>query len=197
MQKILFLGYNNEQTSLIGKVKFHKKKWSVKQTQKKIDLNTAKKFDSIISFGYRHIIDKDIINNLKYPIINLHISFLPYNKGAHPNFWSFVENTPSGVTIFQIDCGIDTGRIIYQKQIDFELFKNRKNLTFSKTYETLINEIENLFVINIKDIINQNFNSSEQIGGGSYHNKKDLPKLLKNWEQNIYQTILKYKKLYK
>ena len=42
-----------------------------------------------------------------------------------------------------------------------------------------------------------NFNSSEQIGGGSYHNKKDLPKLLKNWEQNIYQTILKYKKLYK
>ena len=48
-----------------------KKKWSVKQTQKKINLNTAKKFNSIISFGYRHIIDKDIIDNLKYPIINL------------------------------------------------------------------------------------------------------------------------------
>jgi len=43
MQKILFLGYNNEQTSLIDKVKFHNKKWSVKQTQKKINLNTAKK----------------------------------------------------------------------------------------------------------------------------------------------------------
>ncbi len=122
---------------------------------------------------------------------------MPYNKGAYPNFWSFVENIPSGVTICQIDCGIDNGRIIYQKQIDFELFKNKKNLTFLKTYETLINEIENLFVINIKDIINQNFNSSEQIGGGSYHNKKDLPKLLKNWEQNIYQAIFKYKKLYK
>jgi methionyl-tRNA formyltransferase len=122
---------------------------------------------------------------------------LPYNKGAYPNFWSFVENIPSGVTICQIDCGIDNGRIIYQKQIDFELFKNKKNLTFLKTYETLINEIENLFVINIKDIINQNFNSSEQIGEGSYHNEKDLPKLLKNWEQNIYQIILKYKKLYK
>ena len=42
MKKILFLGYNSEQTSLIDKIQFHKKKWSVKQTQKKINLNTAK-----------------------------------------------------------------------------------------------------------------------------------------------------------
>ena len=70
MKKILFLGYNSEQTSLIDKIQFHKKKWSVKQTQKKINLDTAKKFNSIISFGYRHKIDKDIIDNLKYPIIN-------------------------------------------------------------------------------------------------------------------------------
>ena len=122
---------------------------------------------------------------------------MPYNKGAHPNFWSFAENTPSGITIHQVDRGIDTGKIIYQKQINFELFKNKQTLTFSKTYKVLINEIENLFLINIEDIINQKFNSSEQIGKGSYHNKKDLPKLLKNWEQNIYQTILKYKELYK
>jgi len=197
MKKILFLGYNSDQTSLIDKIKFHKKNWSIKQTQKKIDLNTAKKFNSIISFGYKHIINQNIIDNLKYPIINLHISFLPYNKGAHPNFWSFAKNTPSGITIHQVDRGIDTGKIIYQKQIDFELLKNKQTLTFSKTYNVLIDEIENLFLANIEDIINQKFNSTEQIGKGSYHNKKDLPKLLKTWEQNIYQTILKYKELYK
>ena len=197
MKKILFLGNNNEQKPLIGKIKFYKKEWIIKQTHNKIDLNTAKKFDTIISFGYRYIVNKDIINNLKYPIINLHIGFLPYNRGSHPNFWSFAENTPSGITIHEMDHGIDTGKIIYQKQINFELFKKKQTLTFSKTYKTLINEIENLFLINIEDIINQNFNASEQIGKGSYHNKKDLPKLLKNWEQNIYQTVLKYKKLYK
>ncbi len=197
MKKILFLGYNSDETSLIDKIKLHKKNWSVEQTQKKIDLNTAKKFNSIISFGYNHIIDQNIVDNLKYPIINLHISFLPYNKGAHPNFWSFAENTPSGVTIHQVDRGIDTGKIIYQKKIDFELFKNKQTLTFSKTYKVLIDEIENLFLVNIEDIVNLKFNSTEQIGKGSYHNKKDLPKLLKNWDQNIYQTILKYKELYK
>ena len=61
----------------------------------------------------------------------------------------------------------------------------------------LKNEIENLFLDNIDDIINQEINSTKQIGKGSYHNKKDLPKLLKTWEQNIYQTVLIYKKLYK
>ncbi len=197
MKKILFLGYNRDQTSLIDKIQLHKKNWSVEQTEKKIDLNLAQKFNSIISFGYKHIINREIIDNLKYPIINLHISFLPYNKGAHPNFWSFVENTPSGVTIHQVDHGIDTGKIIYQKKIDFDLFKNKQTLTFSKTYKVLINEIENLFLENIEDIINQKFISIEQIGKGSYHSKKDLPKLLDNWEQNIYQTVLKYKELNK
>ena len=197
MKKILFLGYNRDQTSLIDKIQLHKKNWSVEQTEKKIDLNLAQKFNSIISFGYKHIINREIIDNLKYPIINLHISFLPYNKGAHPNFWSFVENTPSGVTIHQVDHGVDTGKIIYQKKIDFELFKNKQTLTFSKTYKLLINEIENLFLENIEDIINQKFISIEQIGKGSYHSKKDLPKLLDNWEQNIYQTVLKYKELNK
>ena len=197
MRKILFLGYNHEQTSLIDKIKFYKKEWHIKQTNKKINLITAKKFESIISFGYRHVIDKHIIDNLGYPIINLHISFLPYNRGTHPNFWSFAENTPSGISIHETDYGVDTGRVIYQKKIDFELFKNRKNLTFSKTYEKLINEIEDLFLINIKDIIYDDFNSFKQIGKGSCHKNKELPKLLNSWEQNIYQTILKFKELYK
>ena len=197
MKKILFLGYSSKQTSLIDKVRLHEKKWDLKQSQEKINLETAKNFDIIISFGYQHLIDKNIINNLKCPIINLHISFLPYNRGAHPNFWSFMENTPSGITIHEVDAGIDTGKIIYQNEIDFELFKNRKVLTFSKTYKTLISEIENLFFANVKNIINRNFSSVEQKGKGTYHEKKDLPKLLENWEQNIYKTILKYKELSK
>ena len=195
MKKILFIGYNNKLTKLISKIQLHKKNWSLEQTDKKIDLEVAKKFDSIISFGYRHKITQDIIDNLKYPIINLHISFLPFNKGAHPNFWSFAENTPSGISIHELDHGLDTGKIIYQKQIDFELLKNKETLTFSKTYKILKNELENLFLSNIEDLINQNFNSNEQVGKGSYHDKNDLPIVLKNWDQNIYQTILKYKKL--
>ena len=49
------------------------------------------------------------------------MSYLPFNRGAHPNFWSFVDNTPSGVSIVEIDKGIDTGPVIYKKKIKFDL----------------------------------------------------------------------------
>jgi hypothetical protein len=77
-------------------------------------------YDLIISFGYRHIISKEIIKSVNCPIINLHISYLPYNRGAHPNFWSFYDKTPSGVTIHLVNEGIDTGPIIYQRHIIFD-----------------------------------------------------------------------------
>lgn len=54
------------------------------------------------------------------------MSYLPYNKGTHPNYWSFIENTPKGVMIHEIDKGIDTGNIIVQKKIKLNIFL-RKN----------------------------------------------------------------------
>jgi len=193
MKKILFLGYNSNQTKIIEKIKYFKKNITVKQSSKKVSYNVVKNFDLVISFGYRHIIEKEIISKFKN-LINVHIGFLPYNRGAHPNFWSFMENTPSGVTIHKIDEGIDTGNIIYQKLIDFDLNKNRKRLTFSNTYKKLIGEIENIFIENIKSIININFEEFKQTGKGSYHHSNELPNLLKSWDQNIYMTVMKYEK---
>ena len=190
MKKILFLGYSSKQTKIIEKLK-DDKKIKVFNTKKKVKVKELGNIDLIISYGYRHIIDETIIKKYKN-IINLHISYLPYNKGAHPNFWSFAENTPSGVTIHKIDKGIDTGNIIYQKLLDFELNKNRKKLTFKKTYSTLISEIENLFIINSKNLLNNEYDDFEQVGSGTFHNSNELPVVLKSWNQNIFKTINKY-----
>tara|TARA_B100000029_G_C17262976_1_gene846984 strand:+ start:8 stop:793 length:786 start_codon:yes stop_codon:yes gene_type:complete len=191
-KKCLFLGYNSKKTILIKKIESLGQGWSVTQTNRPVSSINLKKFHSIISFGYRHIISSETIKKCKIPIINLHIGYLPYNRGSYPNFWSFVENTPTGITIHEIDQGMDTGPIIYQKIIDFELFKNRKKLTFAKTYKILINEIEKLFIKNIKDIMNRNYLTYKQVGKGSYHSKSQLPKNLKNWNQNIYKVVLNY-----
>ena len=69
-----------------------------------------------MSFGYRKIIHNKILKKLHKPIVNLHISYLPYNRGSHPAFWAFLDRTPSGVTIHELDKGIDTGKIIFQKK---------------------------------------------------------------------------------
>ena len=121
----------------------------VSTSSKKLRLSELNNFDTIISYGYRFKIDEKLIKKNKN-LINLHVSFLPFNRGAHPNFWSFIENTPSGVSIHKIDKGIDTGDIINQKLIDFDILKNKKKLTFSYTYKKLINELENLFIENSK-----------------------------------------------
>ncbi len=191
MKKILFLGYSQKETKLITRLK-EKKNYQIFNTKNKIKFNDLKNINLIISYGYKHIIGEDILR--KKNIINLHMSYLPYNKGAHPNFWSFAENTPSGVTIHKIDKGIDNGNIIYQKLLDFELNKNRKKLTFSNTYSILKSEIENLFINNFKNILNNDYNEFEQIGNGTYHNSRELPKILKSWKQNIFNTVTKYQK---
>lgn len=160
---ILYLGYPESPV-----YSFLKTKGIVHQTLEKI-LFDISHFDWVISYGYSHIIKQDIIDNSKNPIINLHISYLPFNRGADPNFWSWLENTPKGVTIHQIDKGLDTGNIFIQKEIKFE-----GNETLASSYDILRKEIENLFIENFDNIIKGNIFPKKQEGKGTYHSKKDL-----------------------
>jgi folate-dependent phosphoribosylglycinamide formyltransferase PurN len=197
MKKILFLGTKKNLIYLINKLKKNYKNISISQTKKKISLKVISRHDLVVSFGYKHVIEKKIIKNIKRPIINLHISYLPFNKGAHPNFWSFAENTPSGITIHEINDRIDGGNILFQKMINFDFYKNKKKLTYENSYKVLINEIQKLFLQNVKKIINNEYMSFPQIGKGSFHSKKDLPTILKSWKQNIFNTSIKFNNLRK
>lgn len=90
-------------------------------TQEKITSRSEdiKDIDFIISYGYRHIIGESLIQLFRNKIVNIHISFLPWNRGADPNLWSFLEDTKKGVSIHYIDSGIDTGGILVQEEIHF------------------------------------------------------------------------------
>ena len=185
MKKICFLGYSKNKTNLISflrKKKFRVTEYSNKLLTKKI----SKKYDLIISFGYKKIIKKSVLDSLKRPIINLHISYLPFNRGSHPNFWSFVENTPKGISIHEIDEKIDTPNIIFRKKI---FFKRSKRLTFSKTYKVLINKMENLFIKNFDQILEKNYKIKKLRSKGTFHSKGDLPRNFKNWNQEIEEYL--------
>ena len=39
----------------------------------------------LVSHGYRHILPPQLLRALEAPAVNLHISLLPWNRGAHPN----------------------------------------------------------------------------------------------------------------
>ena len=180
-KKIIFFGYNKNKTRIINFLR--KKKYQVIFLgQKKLNTKTFKNFDLILLFGYRKIIPKRTLSKLNKPPINLHISYLPFNRGSHPNYWSFIENTPSGVTIHEVDKGIDNGKIIYQKKI---IFKKKNELTFRSSYNKLIKEVEKLFFKNYKSLINYNYKTKKIISKGTYHKKSELPENIKSWDIKI------------
>lgn len=126
--------------------------------------------DFIISYNYRYIIAKEMIDFVKGKAINLHISYLLWNKGAHPNVWSFLENTPKGVTIHYIDEGLDTGDIIVQK----EVYVDEDKETLKSSYEILHKEMQVLFKENWEKIKSGSIEARKQAGGGASTSEKNL-----------------------
>ena len=187
-KKIIFLGYSSKKTKLIKFLR-HKKNIVKVFGNKLINKKSIENADLIIAFGYRKIIKNNLLKFSKRPILNLHISYLPYNRGSHPNFWSFIENTPKGVTIHEIDKRIDMGFIVFRKKI---VFKKKNNLTFKKTYNTLIKEIEKLFIKNYNKIISGNYSKKKINSKGTFHRSSELPKNIKNWNIKIFDYLKNY-----
>jgi len=92
--------------------------------------------DFIISYGYRHRISKEVTDRFAGRAINLHISYLPWNRGADPNLWSFLEDTPKGTSIHLLDGRIDAGDLLAQKRLYFD--ENDESETLKTTYRKLI-----------------------------------------------------------
>lgn len=153
----------------------------------KLSKDDTEGYDFIISFGYRHIIRQEIIDLFPDKIINMHISLLPYNKGADPNLWSYLENSPKGVTIHKIDKGLDTGDIILQKKVQDDI----ENDTLKTSYDRLIQEIVKLFADNAEDILNNKITGHKQQGTGSIHYLKDKEKYIYLLESAGYDTPVK------
>ena len=75
----------------------------------------VKGFDLVITIGYGVLLSEFILSQPKYGFINLHFSLLPKFRGAAPAQRAIIEGvTETGVTVFQLDSGMDTGPIYLQ-----------------------------------------------------------------------------------
>lgn len=124
--------------------------------------------DLLVSYGYRHRIKREELKRLLRPPLNLHISLLPWNRGADPNLWSFLEDTPKGVTIHRIDEGLDTGDILLQQQIVFP-----RSATLRTSYELLQQAIEELFLDRWEDLKLDRVPATPQPRTGTFHRSRD------------------------
>lgn len=139
----------------------------------KVDASVVKTHapDWIISYNYKYIIRDDVLQLLPRRVINLHISYLPYNKGSDPNLWSFIEDTPKGVTIHEVDAGLDTGPIIAQQLISFDENAETLASTYTKLQTNLQALFRNAWPYIQKDLLPRYSQAMDQ---GTVHKKKDL-----------------------
>jgi methionyl-tRNA formyltransferase len=71
--------------------------------------------------GYGQIIPQNIIDIPKHGILNVHASLLPKYRGAAPIQWAIANGEwRTGVTIMQIDGGLDTGDMLLAQAVNIE-----------------------------------------------------------------------------
>ena len=122
----------------------------------------------IVSYGYRHLLARELVARFARRAVNLHISLLPWNRGADPNLWSFLEDTPKGVTIHYLDSGIDTGDIVAQRAVE-----HLPTDTLRTSYQRLEREIERLFFESWAQLRAGRAGARAQRPGGSFHRAAD------------------------
>lgn len=131
---------------------------------------TEQKFDLTISYTYRYILTEDILGALGYNAVNIHNSFLPYNRGADPNLWSIIDHTPRGVTLHYMDSGLDKGFIIAQEIITGDA---NDGDTLSGSYNNLDKAAKSMFKRAFRYYDYWPSMKKAALGSGTYHSLKD------------------------
>ena len=153
------------------------------RTVKGIELLKSLNLDFIISIHFPYVFTPSVLDIPKEGVLNLHPAYLPYNRGWHTPSWAILENTPIGATLHFMDEGIDTGDIVYQRQL---------SILPEDTADTLYKRINSLELhvfkeawplIHAGDYIRQ----PQKLHEGTTHNKSDL------MQENIQSLILNKK----
>ena len=77
--------------------------------------------DIFVVAAFGQILSKEILEMPKYGCVNIHASLLPKYRGAAPIQWAVIDGEEeTGVTIQQMNEGVDTGDILMQEVVKLD-----------------------------------------------------------------------------
>ncbi|MFA9518180.1 formyltransferase family protein [Halopenitus sp. H-Gu1] len=142
-------------------------------TEEQLTLIEDTEPDLVVSCGFRHIVPEQILDIPEMGCLNLHPAYLPYNRGANPNVWSIVEDTPAGVTLHYMDPTLDTGDIVARREVEKHFSDTGKDL-----HQRLEDAQFELFKQTWPSVAAGNVSTIEQEDGdGTYHRTSDFEEL--------------------
>ena len=81
----------------------------------------------VVAFG--QILSEEILQMPKYGCVNIHASLLPKYRGAGPIQWAIIDGEKeTGITIQQMDKGVDTGDILFQSVVPIDVKETGESL---------------------------------------------------------------------
>jgi methionyl-tRNA formyltransferase len=114
----------------------------------------AKSFDGadvVIAIAYGKILTSEVFGIPKYGCLNLHFSLLPTYRGAAPVQRALLNgDSVTGISIFKIDEGLDTGPIYYQEKYEINPMANSGevlrdlSLVGAKSFSQVLSDVEAL-----------------------------------------------------
>lgn len=145
-------------------------------------------YSFVLCYGYRYLFPPKLVRAWDGLMANLHISMLPWNRGADPNFWSFYDDTPKGVSLHYIDIGIDTGDIVAQHEVVLS-----ENATLASSYSCLQDAVVALFARTWPALRAGQADRLPQSGKGTAHRSSDLEPLryllADGWETPVARVV--------
>jgi len=100
--------------------------------------------DCIVVVAFGQILKKEVLSLPKYGCLNVHASLLPKYRGAAPINWVIINGEKkTGITIMEMNEGLDTGDILKAKEILIEEDDDSSSLSdkLSKLGSELIVEV--------------------------------------------------------
>ena len=98
-------------------------------------LETLRSFspDILISIAGNEIFKKPLIDLAPMGCLNLHTALLPKYRGLMPSFWVLKnQEKETGVSVFYVDEGIDSGPILVQERLLIGTMTQRELITATK-----------------------------------------------------------------
>ena len=129
--------------------------------------------DIWVSVHWDRLFTAEQLHIPKLGILNLHNSYLPWNKGAHPCTWAIIDQTPHGVTCHWLDEGVDTGDIYHQRKLDI-----LEGETAHQLYQRTVHLEAEVFTESMTRILAGDRTRTPQKGNGSFHRKKEFDRLV-------------------
>lgn len=159
---------SNDDTSLIKLAK--KQNISVEVFSKDIQNKMEKEGSSykwLLNIWCPHILSKKFLS-LADKRVNIHPAIVPLCRGNDCAAWTIRKDMPAGVSLLEMETGIDTGGVYTQKRLSTVQGERGRDM-----HRRLLNAAEELFKKSWQDIFLGKIVPLAQNGSGNLHTRKE------------------------